>query len=517
MTNSRMTSSPPQSNPLAWTTPFKSNEIGGIARSIPLEKLTRDLFPDLRNRAPLPSTPIKQKGFEPDNHLEKLTFNIVPDSVLTMPFKSTSWQATARIIEGLCIDLFLPTLSTTKTINDFELLLGGEKGALTLPEAMRKSILKFVRENPDSSTWDCHNFTQAAIGEKTSLCTTTWGKDIIWWKNCIQDIQPGDILKIGEIQPNPTRSGFFGLHTAIYLGRGLYLSKLGKTECLAIQTLEELKKAYPGNTEEIYSPIHIFEVGAPPKTHIFNVLPDKSYQIDGMDSVHSFPITARRIEGAPFSKFLSLLSNSKAINDFELLLGGEKGALTLPEAMRKNILKCIQENPDSSIWDSSSFVHAAYGQKENLYYHYFHNSEWEKKRIEDILPGDVLRIGNPSRPSLNNLKNFKGLRYAIYLGSNLYLLKHHEKPLLLIHILEELRQAFLGEGGVEEAYTFKKGLISLSGPTGNKSQNPQTLKPDPYRTPALYMNGFFDRDDFFYERSPLLELDPQQISNFTVV
>lgn len=106
---------------------------------------------------------------------------------------------------------------------------------LMLPDSIQRNLLNFWKENRPQEQWNCGDLMKGAYGLPFDKDHTIWGMEKQPFHQ--DQIQPGNVVQLyNSFDP----VGHFG----IYLGKSLYLSKLG-IESLSVHTLEEMKRIYP--------------------------------------------------------------------------------------------------------------------------------------------------------------------------------------------------------------------------------------------------------------------------------
>lgn len=183
---------------------------------------------------------------------ERMTKLYILKSELTAQHKTIGLESKARSL-GLSRNqdrmLFsyykLSNLSGTKKL---EVLMESDHGIekVELPERMLDNIARFLREDskPRKEDFDCASFAHFV----NDLPYEIGAYDPDAWKferlESEKQLKAGDTVFITRSEDNWKTIDI--AHAAIYLNKGLYISKFGVSGKLVVTTLEEMKKMFDG-------------------------------------------------------------------------------------------------------------------------------------------------------------------------------------------------------------------------------------------------------------------------------
>ena len=124
----------------------------------------------------------------------------------------------------------------------------GSFSELDIPEAVNQRILNYLESGSSQSYCDCHCFgalvadqpyPHKIMPDGTPYYTAPGTKRTRLHSDA--QLKAGDVILLGEALDE---KNFKTNHTAIYLGNGLYLSKLGHGAGLVVTNLSEIMRAY---------------------------------------------------------------------------------------------------------------------------------------------------------------------------------------------------------------------------------------------------------------------------------
>lgn len=130
------------------------------------------------------------------------------------------------------------------------------KESITLPEPLNSNLINYIRGIPERINYDCNRFVHFLNGVKysrTKHISKRWkieliSNDIDQFINSDFEFITGDTILIGKSYNEIA-------HAAIYLGDGLYLSKVGDTGPLVIASVDEMRKGFGGHQIYLIKPI----------------------------------------------------------------------------------------------------------------------------------------------------------------------------------------------------------------------------------------------------------------------
>jgi hypothetical protein len=117
----------------------------------------------------------------------------------------------------------------------------GEIKPLEIPQKLTQRLAEYLRTRPDrGQEFECGSFVHYLMGIPFTLNGFDENKWEITPYMSEEEMLPGFTILVY----NPPEDNRELKHIAMYLGRGLYLSKFGGAPVLLVTTLEEMKKGY---------------------------------------------------------------------------------------------------------------------------------------------------------------------------------------------------------------------------------------------------------------------------------
>lgn len=184
-----------------------------------------------------------------DTQDDELRLIIIPEYYLNVNFHQTGTTGTVRVCLKICKndERHLEETGGPPGIKRLRIFIyrDGKTEELFFPEDIGRRIAKFLTIKKFQDIIDCGAFVLYAVGKSCRRGYYVEEK----WRTI--GVVSETLLCAGDVISMTSPDGAYFYHWAIYIGRGLYISKLGKGSPIGITTFSELRKMYSDTGDQI--------------------------------------------------------------------------------------------------------------------------------------------------------------------------------------------------------------------------------------------------------------------------